>query len=454
MLAAIRRAYIRRKRPLHLGKFPMERIRRVPVPTTKINGDEVPRVPERSNFFFRSGHGDLGPKPQEGVKRFVNKYPMSQAVRDILFNQVPLQDGEVAPEQAPIPDDLEERAKHFKSLCYVLDADIVGICEAPEYVWYSHDKTGKPIDARHKYAIVILSDQGYETSAAASGDDWISGLLSMRAYHKGSNVSCSVAEYIRKLGYEAKAHTSASSEVLQLPLVLLAGLGEMSRIGEVVLNPFLGPRFKVSVVTTNLPMAVDQPIDFGLQDYCSKCMKCAKECPPAAISFGDKVMFNGYELWKPDVEACTRYRVTNPHGSSCGRCLKVCPFNKPNVLHHRFGLWLAVNVPASHRFLIWFDDLMEYGNRNWAWKWWWDLETVDGKVTQPKKTNDRQLRPDRNIPTRQKITLYPPETLPAPDFQGVWPVREHHTTMQVTHEKTLAPEVMKIKEQAANATDG
>ena len=24
-----------------------------------------------------------------------------------------------------------------------------------------------------------------------------------------------------------------------------------------------------------------------------------------------KVMFNGYEMWKPDVERCTRYRVTN-----------------------------------------------------------------------------------------------------------------------------------------------
>ena len=49
-------------------------------------------------------------------------------------------------------------------------------------------------------------------------------------------------------------------------------------------------------------------------------------------------MFNGYEMWKPDVEACTRYRVTNPAGSSCGRCIKVCPFNKPSVLRHRIGL--------------------------------------------------------------------------------------------------------------------
>ena len=436
MLAALRRMYIARKRPLHLGKYPMEKIKRVPVPTTAIDMERVPRVPERSNFFFRSMHGDLGKKSQIEIKRWIGKYPLAKSIREILFYQVPKQDGEVAPEKAPIPDDLKERAKHIKSLCYVLDADMVGICEAPEYVWYSHNLKGEPIEARHKYAIVILADQGYETSAAASGDDWISGTLSMRAYHKGSDVSCVVADYIRRLGYEAKAHTSASSEVIQLPLVLLAGLGELSRIGEVVLNPFLGPRFKVSVVTTNLDMAVDLPIDFGLQDYCSKCLKCAKECPPGAISFGDKITFNGYEMWKPDVEACTRYRVNNQNGSSCGRCIKVCPFNKPDVWYHRFGLWLAMNVPASRRFLIWFDDLMEYGNRNPLWKWWFDIEYKGDKIVAAEKTNQRDLRPDRPIPKGQKITLFPPEMIPPYDHKEAWPVKENKKRVEVPNVPT------------------
>ena len=104
--------------------------------------------------------------------------------------------------------------------------------------------------------------------------------------------------------------------MLQLPLTLLAGLGELSRIGEVVLNPYLGPRFKTAAITTSLPMAVDKSIDFGLQDFCNK---CARECPLGATSFGDKVTFNGYGMWKPNVESCTRYRVTNPAVSGCGR---------------------------------------------------------------------------------------------------------------------------------------
>ena len=81
------------------------------------------------------------------------------------------------------------------------------------------------------------------------------------------------------------------------PILLKAGLGEVCRIGDIVLNPFLGPRFKASIVTTDLPLAVDKPIDFGLQDFCDKCKQCARYCPTGAISFGDKVIFNGYPLF-------------------------------------------------------------------------------------------------------------------------------------------------------------
>ena len=77
----------------------------------------------------------------------------------------------------------------------------------------------------------------------ASGDDWISCSQSMRAYLRFSLLGGVVANQIRRLGYSAKAHTVLDGEVLQPPLLLLvSGLGEVSRIGEVILNPFLGPR--------------------------------------------------------------------------------------------------------------------------------------------------------------------------------------------------------------------
>ncbi len=92
-----------RKRPLHLGKYLMETIKRVEKPTTRIT-DNIPRIPKRANFFTRSFFGDLGPKPQREIKRFVSKYPLSEAMGDIMNSQIPLHDGETGSEMAPTVD--------------------------------------------------------------------------------------------------------------------------------------------------------------------------------------------------------------------------------------------------------------------------------------------------------------------------------------------------------------
>ena len=422
-MSILRRWELRKDRPLHLGKYPMEAIKRVEQPTTAI-ADDVPRMPKRANFFVRSAFGDLGSRQQQEVRRFVPKAPMNRAFGRVMQALTPLQRAPARDVQANLPDDLNARAEHIKSLCTFIDADIVGICEIPQHAWYSHDLDGQPIKSDHTHAIVMLIDQGYETMAGSSGDDWISASQSYRAYLRGSEVANIVAGYLNELGYEAQAHSNSDSDVLHIPLILAAGLGELSRIGELVLNPFLGPRFKSAVVTTNLELAPDKPIDFNLQTFCDSCMKCARECPPGAISFGDKVMFNGYEMWKPDVEACTRYRVMNPAGSGCGRCMKVCPYNKKGLMQHRLALWLAIHVPASHKLLIWLDDALDYGQRVKTWNWWLDLEWVGEKLGRAQKTNARDLRPERTAPVKTKnVIFYDFESAPPAGERGAISIR-------------------------------
>lgn len=51
------------KRPLHLGLYPMEKIKRVEEPTTLILRDEIQRMPKRADLFTRALAGDLGDKP-------------------------------------------------------------------------------------------------------------------------------------------------------------------------------------------------------------------------------------------------------------------------------------------------------------------------------------------------------------------------------------------------------
>ena len=407
-----------KNRPYHLGMYPMEKTKRVDQPTTIVDAPNVPRVPKRHDMFMRAALGDLGPKAQKELDgfRMITKSPFGHAMIPVLGGMVPLQYGETAGEIAGGTDDPEKNAAAVKAALYYLGADMVGICEVPDYAWYSHDMDGSEIKPYHKYAISILIDQGYETMEGASGDDWISGAQSMRAYMRAQLIGGVVGSQIRRLGYGARGHSVMDQDVLHIPLILNSGLGELSRIGELVLNPFVGPRFKSGIITTDMPLAVDKPIDFGLQDFCTKCTKCARECPCSAIPFGEKIMFNGYEMWKPDVEKCARYRITNAAGSMCGRCMKTCPYNIEGVLAEKPFLWAAMNLPFTRKWIADLDDKVGNGRINPLKKWWWDLDSDDdGRVIPAKKTNERELvfRPPIP-PEKQKLGCYPPDIAPPP----------------------------------------
>ena len=271
----------------------------------------------------------------------------------------------------------------------------------------------------------MLIDQGFDTMEGGSGDDWISGAQSMRAYLRGAEIAGVMAEVLRGEGFPARSQTNADSDVLHIPLVMWAGLGELSRIGELMLNPFIGPRLKTVVLTTDMPLEVDKPIDFGLQYFCNNCWKCARECPCDAIPLGDKVMFNGYEIWKPDVERCTRYRLTNSKGSACGRCMKTCPLNKvvdaDGPLLTRGASWLGINAMFLKPMMVpiarWLDDALGNGKRNSHKKWWFDHEIINGVTVTPKAgTNQRDIDPSRSIdPARQKMAIFHADMMPPPD---------------------------------------
>jgi len=374
--------------------FPMEQLKRVDKPTTQINEDQIKRVSERQAGFCRAAAGDYGEKLQREFRRFVPKYPLSGAIAWMRDNMRPFRDGSMAGSKAPIPNNSKTMARHIKETAYFLRADAVGICELPAYSVYSHQFSFKDMDAgetplelNHKYAVAILVDQDERTNQAFSGSDWISNSMSMMSYATSGFIAITLAEYIRRLGYSAKAHYAPYYDLVLPPILLMAGLGELSRIGDTVLHPFMGPRFKAAVVTTDLPMIPDKPIDFGLQDFCSQCKKCARECPSGAISDGEKIMFNGYEKWPLDVKKCTAMRVGNQHGSGCGTCVKVCPWSKPYTSFHRAINWTMRNIKFARKFGIWGDDLLGYGKADNKNRWWFDLEDKngDGILSVPKK---------------------------------------------------------------------
>ncbi len=410
------------KRQFKDGPHPFEKINRVDEPTTYIDRENVERVPKRASMFARALFGDLGPAAQEGAKNgnYVRKAPTAFAFRPSLGAFILLQDGETG-EVHPSTQDAARNAANIKAALYWLGQDAVGLTECPDWAYYSHDAAGQEIIPYHDQAIAMIVDQGHETMEGASGDDWISCAQSMRAYLRFSLVGGVLAQHLRNLGHPARAHTVMDDEVLHPPILLLAGLGEVSRIGEVILHPYLGPRLKSGVVTTKMPITHDKPIDFGLQRFCESCNKCARECPSGAITAGPKLMFNGYEIWKSDSQRCTTYRVAQKNGAMCGRCMKTCPWNLEGLFAEAPFRWAASNIPALAPALAKLDDWVGNGEINEEKRWWWPLEMVDEGPYLPsaEPENKRPLSKELDLKYEdQTLAVYPAPLAPPP---YAWP---------------------------------
>jgi reductive dehalogenase len=179
--------------------------------------------------------------------------------------------------------------------------------------------------------------------------------------------------------------------MLVTPLVVLAGLGELGR-GSWAIHPVLGGRFKASVVSTDLPLRPDKPIDFGLQKFCRVCKRCAEACPSRSIPESDLLVeVNGHLAYDCDLERCTKYRVMNQNGVSCGTCVKVCPWTKPEGWTHDLVRWAIRKTPAFDAAWVKLDRLWGYGKQDLDYKWWFDLEEDNGTHRIPPRSRDNGL---------------------------------------------------------------
>jgi ferredoxin len=372
-----------------IGKYPTDKLKRVEKPTTEYSlpVDEWERKSERDAAMYRCATGMCGEEIQKLAPMVTQKEPIGATLISVQMNIANMRQNEPAPKIAPIPQDPRVLARHIKSFVYFSGADIVGICKLPQSSVYSESMEGDPIEAPYKYAIVMLYRKDANTYRASSGYDWIIDGCSFNAYQKLGIISETTANYIRRLGYEAAPSYMFSYLTLMPQLILEAGLGESARCGSVV-NPFLGFNFKSSAVLTNMPLEVDKPIDFGMQEYCNNCTICAECCPVQCIEYGDKTEYNGYVTWHlTDKESCWENAIKD---CVCGRCGKVCPWsnydNGPEAFADWDGSneWLKERADKRKEFLIAnnYHDPEEYTD-----KWWFDLikDSKDGDLYVPDK---------------------------------------------------------------------
>jgi len=115
-----------------------------------------------------------------------------------------------------------------------------------------------------------------------------------------------------------------STDILMIPLAVRAGLGELGKHGSMI-SVEHGSNCRLAAVLTDLPLALDRPVDIGVDDVCTVCRRCVDDCPPRAI-FEERQLVRGERKWYVDFDKCIPYSVKT---YGCAICIEVCPWSEP-----------------------------------------------------------------------------------------------------------------------------
>ncbi len=211
--------------------------------------------------------------------------------------------------------DQKAMAERVKAEARAIGIDLVGVA------LYDEDSQMKGISFPYKYAICLGHAMDREEML------WVPherGCVEvMKTYRVGSQQANKLAKFIRSLGWQAEAY-GIGEDIILIPMAIEAGLGELGKHGSMISREH-GSNFRLTCVMTDLPMALDRPVDIGAEDLCLNCRRCVTDCPPDAI-FDTKQWVRGVEKWYVDFDKCIFY-FTHTHG--CAICLEVCPWSEP-----------------------------------------------------------------------------------------------------------------------------
>ena len=269
-------------------------------------------------------------------------------------------DGPVSAEQRRV--DPVEITRYIRGWAKYLGAHSVGFTPLKDYHLYTvggrREWYGKPIENDHRYAIALTVEMDYQLTRQGPKPGTV--METAKQYLRAAEIAVQIAGFIRRLGYSARSHISSHYEVI-CPLVARdAGLGEIGRMG-LLMTPRLGPRVRLSVVTTELPLVADtRTFDGTMIAFCEACEKCAAVCPSRSIPPGDRTEENGVLRWKINPETCFTYWCKV--GTDCGRCMAVCPYSHPVTFMHNLVRFLVKHFGVFRRIAPLLDDLL-YGKK-------------------------------------------------------------------------------------------
>jgi ferredoxin len=170
-------------------------------------------------------------------------------------------------------------------------------------------------------AICIALEQDYvktQTIPSMAGEETHFG-----TYFNQGPLTMELTDFIRSLGYRVQVSGPTWHYGPMIPMFVEAGLGQLGANGQ-LLSPHFGSRARLQVIFTDANVTYDQPIDYGIHQFCQFCQVCVNRCPGRAL-MPEKVWYRGVEKNKLVFKRC---RPVMARYLGCGICMKVCPIQK------------------------------------------------------------------------------------------------------------------------------
>lgn len=286
-----------------------------PVSGNQINGQGIKEKIRPKRVFHALGRPNF---PWAGMNAFFLMTGTWGIVRESIKYRWTMRRsaGPVAKEKTEV-NDPQKMSEHLKNKAKEFGAGIVGITEMQAEDSYAD------VDIKYRYAICIGAPMRREemlhVPAARAGEEV------QRSYGELSKIAILLAEYIRSLGWPAYAYGDPrSTDILQIPLAIRAGLGELGKHGSLISKEY-GSNLRLSTVVTDIPLVLDKAVDIAVDDLCLGCRRCTTDCPPQAIT-DKKQWVRGEHRWYVDFDKCVPY-FSATYG--CAICIEVCPWSEP-----------------------------------------------------------------------------------------------------------------------------
>ena len=184
---------------------------------------------------------------------------------------------------------------------------------------------------KYDHAICLAYEQDYPQTQTIPSLE--AEFAHFGTYEIEGALALDLAEYIRSFGYHAQIHSPNDNSAAYIPMFVAAGLGQLGANGQ-LLSPHFGSRARIMIITTDAPVTYDEPVDYGIHNFCQQCQVCVNRCPGRAL-VREKVWWRGAEKNKLIYERC---RPVMARYEGCGVCMKVCPIQrygmKPVMEHY------------------------------------------------------------------------------------------------------------------------